>query len=79
MFDFALQAVDGFVFLAQKSGGFDNLELMFKGRDERRSVFEHHALQGFKVEMEFANLFLLGEEEFVKVLIHVHIPGDTNP
>ena len=34
---------------------------------ERRPVLEHHALQRFEVKLEFADLFLLGEEEFVNV------------
>jgi len=72
MFDFALQPLDCFVFWAQQSGGFDGAELMFERGHERRPVFEHHALQGFEVEMEFADLSLLGEKELVDVFIHVH-------
>ena len=36
---------------------------MLEGGHEWRAVFEHHALEGFQVELKFADLFLLDEEE----------------
>jgi hypothetical protein len=66
--------VDSVVFLAQETGGFNRAELMFERGHEWRAMFEHHALQGFQVELELADLPLLGEEKLVNILIHVPIP-----
>ena len=60
-----LQAADRIVCFAQDSRGFDRAELLLEGWHEQRPVFEHHALERFEVQLEFADLFLLDKEKLV--------------
>jgi hypothetical protein len=62
---FTLQAADRFVRFAQESRGFNRAQLLRERLDERRPVLEEHALQRFEVKVEFADLFLLAEKQFV--------------